>query len=125
LNEGYATSTKGEDKTYFPPLDSAGYAPSIMPNHDEFTCWLCGRNGDMGKLDRHEIYRESFGGADRKRSKGFGLWVYLCHNRCHLHGVHANHELDLKLKREGQRVAMEHYGWTTEEFIEVFGKNYL
>jgi hypothetical protein len=29
------------------------------------------------------------------------------------------------LHRTGQRKAMNEQGWTTEEFIAVFGKNYL
>jgi hypothetical protein len=110
----------------YPHLDRNGYAPSIIPGHDENTCWLCGKNGN-GKLDRHEIVRHSFGGADRKLCKFYGLWVHLCHYPCHegSRGVHADSEIDLRLKQEAQRCAMEHYGWTTEDFVYVFGRNYL
>ena len=34
-------------------------------------------------------------------------------------------ETALRLKQEAQRRAMEAYGWSTEDFIREFGKNYL
>jgi hypothetical protein len=40
-------------------------------------------------------------------------------------GVHFNRELDLALKQAAQKKAMAHYGWTTEDFIKIMGKNYL
>lgn len=97
-----------------------GYSPSILPGHSEHCCWLCGRNG-CGKMDRHEIFH----GAYRSKSKAYGLWVHLCHDECHLNGVHQYAELEKGLKQEGQRLAMEVYGWTTEDFINHFGRNYL
>ena len=109
-------------------LDRNGYAPSIIPGHNEYCCWNCKQNGiSHGGLNRHEIFHEDMGGKLRARSKMSGLWVYLCHDTCHQgpNGVHANAELDDRLKREGQRCAMEEYGWTTEQFVYLFGKNYL
>ena len=88
------------------------------------TCWLCGRNGSTDPLDRHHI----FGGPYRKKSEKYGLVVDLCHNSCHIFGeyaVHRNRETMQMLRRCGQRRAMREQGWTTEEFIKVFGKNYL
>jgi hypothetical protein len=41
------------------------------------------------------------------------------------HGVHFNHEFDMALKRIGQQAAMDYYGWSVEQFREIFGKNYL
>jgi hypothetical protein len=29
------------------------------------------------------------------------------------------------LKRKGQRMAMERYGWSKEQFKDILGKNYL
>jgi len=87
-------------------------------------CWLCGRNGTADPLDEHHI----FGGANRKKSDQYGLVVYLCHNRCHENGrkaVHRNAETMLRLHQEGQRRVMEEQGWSKEEFIWEFGKNYL
>ena len=109
-------------------LDRNGYEKSIIPGHNEWCCWACKQNGMRnGKLDRHECIHNSVGGSLREKSKQYGLWVHLCHNTCHQgpNGVHANRELDLRLKQEAQRCAMKEYGWTTEEFVEIFGKNYL
>lgn len=87
-------------------------------------CFLCGRNGATGPLDRHHI----FGGPFRKKSERLGLVVYLCHNRCHIFGpqaAHQNRETMQKLHEYGQRKAMEEHGWTTDDFIREFGRNYL
>ena len=105
---------------YGQPLNKNGYAPSIMQaglGH----CYRCGRTS--GKLDFHEV----FGAANRQKSKRLGLWCVLCHDGCHLgaYGVHYNAEVMAQLHREGQEAAMEAYGWTREEFIKQFGKNYL
>lgn len=101
-------------------VDKNGYAPSIIPDHSETQCWLCDCNG-RGKMDRHEI----FFGPNREKSKRLGLWVHLCHEDCHLNGVHYSKYLDNLLKAEAQRCAMKEYGWTKEQFIKEIGKNYL
>ena len=90
----------------------------------EKQCWLCGRNGFYYQLDRHHI----FGGPNRKKSEKYGLVVYLCHSECHIFGefaAHRNADTMLKLRRYGQRKAMRENGWTVEDFIREFGKNYL
>lgn len=54
--------------------------------------------------------------------------VDLCHYSCHLFGpnaVHNNPETMLLLHKYGQRKAMRENGWTVEDFIREFGKNYL
>jgi len=87
-------------------------------------CWLCGRNGAQDPLDRHHL----FGGPNREKSEKYGLVVDLCHNRCHIFGpeaAHKNAQTMLLLKQYGQRKAMQEQGWTTEDFIREFGKNYL
>lgn len=87
-------------------------------------CWLCGKNGSSDPLDRHHI----FGGAYRKKSERLGLVVYLCHDSCHIFGemaVHRNKFTMKKIHQYGQKVAMEKYGWTKEQFIQEFGRNYL
>ena len=101
-------------------LDRNGYAPSIIPKHSAERCWWCGANG-RGKMDRHEV----FGGAYREKSKRLGLWVHLCHDSCHLNGVHKHAEWARLTKEEAQQQAMETFGWTIEDFIREFGKNYL
>lgn len=91
----------------------------------EKVCWLCGKNGCCDPLDKHHI----FGGrAFRPKSEKYGLYVYLCHNSCHIFGkeaVHQNKDTMLKLKQYGQRKAMEENGWSVEDFIREFGRNYL
>lgn len=86
-------------------------------------CWLCGRNGAEDPLDRHHI----FGGAYRKKSEKYGLTVPLCHSRCHIFGkmaAHKNAETMQKLHEYGQEKVMREQGWTTEDFIREFGKDY-
>ena len=90
----------------------------------EKCCFLCGRNGYAEPLDRHHI----FGGPNRKKSEHYGLVVYLCHSSCHIFGkeaVHNNADNMLKVKQYGQRKIMQEQGWTVEDFIREFGKNYL
>lgn len=89
---------------------------------DTDCCYIC--YGCREKLDRHEI----FGGANRSKSKRLGLWVTLCHSEHHIFGpgaVHQCREVDLALKRMAQQEAMIRYGWTREDFIREFGRNYL
>ena len=88
---------------------------------DETKCFICGRNGGYWGLDTHHV----FFGALRKKSDEYGLTVRLCHIECHLEGVHKNAKIDRKLKQIAQKRAMKHYGWTTDDFIRIFGKNYL
>ena len=90
---------------------------------DKERCFLCDENAsaDYWGLDKHHV----FGGANRKKSEKYGLTVYIHHDRCHLNGVHKYGFLDKELKRVAQRRAMKHYGWTVEDFIKIFGKNYL
>lgn len=87
-------------------------------------CWLCGRNGMNDPLDRHHI----FPSALRDKSEKYGLVVYLCHDRCHENGkyaAHRNAETRLRLKQYGQKKVMMEQGWTVEDFVREFGKNYL
>ncbi len=83
-------------------------------------CDLCGK---YGNLERHHC----FGGACRKLSEKYGLVVNLCHE-CHNEppdGVHFNSKRMLALRKWVQKQAMEHYGWTVDDFIKIFGRNYL
>lgn len=99
---------------------------SVMTN-DFNHCYICGNFGkiknvpDVLKLDLHEIF---FAG-NREKSKYYGLVVPLCHEKCHQgsNGVHSNRELDLALKRRGQEEFERLY--PGEDFLEVFGRNYL
>ncbi len=87
-------------------------------------CFLCGKNGSSDPLDKHHI----FGGANRKKSERFGLTVDLCHHECHIFGKHAVHNdanVMQRLHEYGQRKAMTEQGWSIEDFIREFGRNYL
>ena len=82
-------------------------------------CYVCGTTQNLHK--HHCI----FGVANRRLSEKYGLWVYLCiyHHTEGKEAVHNNRELDLKLKEECQR-RFEENG-TREEFVKIFGRNYL
>lgn len=83
-------------------------------------CYLC---GSTQWIERHHV----FGGACRKLSEKYGLVVDLCHY-CHnepQNGVHFNREIRERLQAEIQQAAMDRYGWTVEDFIKIFGRNYL
>lgn len=83
-------------------------------------CALCGR---WGPLERHHV----FGGPKRQLSERYGLTVDLCHS-CHNeppNGVHFNLNTRRIIQQEAQRRAMKEQTWSTEDFVRVFGKNYL
>lgn len=87
-------------------------------------CWLCGRNGTGDPLEEHHI----FPGPLRSKSDQYGLTVYLCGDRCHRNGPQSAHrcrETADMLKRYAQQKAMEENGWTLEDWLREFGKNYL
>jgi hypothetical protein len=100
-------------------------AKSIVQNNTE-NCFICKRHKSavLGGLDKHHIYFGSY----RNKSEKYGLFVFICHNECHIFGnksVHRNANVDLALKKYAQAKAMKHYGWSKEQFIEIFGKNYI
>ena len=86
---------------------------------DEKVCWVCGTT--LNLHDHHIIY-----GSRRKQSEIYGLkvWLFARHHNMSNEGVHNDKELDLKLKRMAQEYYEEHYG-TRENWINIFGKNYL
>lgn len=88
---------------------------------DKDRCYICGKNGNIDPLDEHHVYA----GANRKLSEQYGLKVYLCHNSCHLYGVHKDGDMALELKKNVQEKAMKYYGWTVDDFIAIFGKSYI
>ncbi len=90
---------------------------SIMQN--EKACYL---TGYTGSLHKPHIY----GGNGRRHiCEAHGFWCYL---RPDLHnlsdnGVHFNHELDLQLKQECQRIFEQTH--TRDEFMRIIHRNYL
>lgn len=74
-------------------------------------------------LHEHHVFE----GSCRQLSEKYGLKIWLradWHNMSD-YGIHFNKKLDLKVKKEVQKTAMQKYNWTTEDFIRIFGKNYL
>lgn len=88
-------------------------------------CFICKRTETAyNKLDVHHIFQ---GRGRRQISDRYGLTVLLCRN-CHTlseYSVHRNKDVADYLHRYGQEKAMREQGLTKEEFIEIFGKNYL
>lgn len=85
-------------------------------------CYICGSY----PVAWHHIVN---GTANRKKSIKYGLVVFIKpedHNMSE-YGVHnrKGHEFDMYLKKIGQERAMDEYKWTTDEFINIFGKSYI
>ena len=93
-------------------------AKSILQKADR--CLVC-RSSLF--LEEHHVFE----GTRRAKSEKYGLKVKLCpvHHRISNQSVHLNEDINKDLKRWAQRKAMEHYGWTVEDFINLMGKNYL
>lgn len=92
-------------------------AKSIMQT--EKRCYVCGTTYG---LHEHHIF---YGTANRKQSEKHGFKVYLCgrHHNLSEEGVHFDHELDLRIKRDCQSVFEKTH--SREEFMSIIGKNYL
>lgn len=94
-------------------MDRNGYNESLFPTEG---CLICGKHGD---LVRHEVFH----GPNRLKSKRWGCWVQLC-PMCHME-IHARPSGFKWLQAVTQEKAMEVYGWTEEDFRNVFGKSFL
>jgi hypothetical protein len=78
-------------------------------------------------LDYFKFFTETVDRYNKKNSEKYGLLVYLCHY-CHNEppkGVHFSKEEREKLQARVQKTAMKHYGWTTEDFIKIIGRNFV
>lgn len=90
---------------------------SIIQN--EKKCFNCGC--EYG-LEKHHIMA---GVANRKLSEKYGIWVWLCGNKCHrgVDGAQYNKELNLELKQIAQKAFEDIYGH--KMWMDTFRKNYL
>jgi len=81
---------------------------------DKRECMYCGNP----YYDIHHCLE----GAYRNTSVKYGIWIplcRLCHTRVHKHETEMQ-----KIRVMGQRKAMEHYGWSLEEWMEKVGRNF-
>lgn len=85
---------------------------------DEKRCFKC----RTPFVEEHHIF---YGTANRKLSEKYGLKIWLCpkHHRTGEEAAHRNREIDLEYKRMAQTIFEETH--TREEFLKIFGKNYL
>lgn len=92
---------------------------SIMQTEKE--CYIC---STTTWLEEHHVFE---GTANRKLSEKYGLKIYLCHKHHNEppDGIHFDKWLRDRIKVEAQRKFMEYYNKTKEDFIVIFGKNYL
>ena len=92
---------------------------SIIEDKNEKSCFVCGY---AGRTEEHHIFG---GNPNRRLSEKNGLKVHLCymHHKDSKEGVHFNPELMEKLHKIGQKAFEESH--TREEFMRIFGKNYL
>ena len=85
------------------------------------TCFLC---DCWDELETHHIFA---GNPRRKKSDIYGLTVRLCRG-CHQEKNESGHKgkaVREYLHKYGQRKAMIEQGWSKEDFIREFGRNYL
>lgn len=106
--------------------------PQSIMQPDRNMCYLCAlmENDFRDKwTEEHHIF---YGSANRSLSETYGLKVYLCisHHRYAtannpeaIHGNPVSSETDLLLKRMAQRKFERNH--TREEFVKIFGRNYL
>lgn len=92
---------------------------------DEYrTCFLCKRTEtSYNRLEVHHLYQN----GNRNKSDEYGLTVLLCAD-CHRlkpWAAHRSGKTMQYLHEYGQILAQKKYGWTVEEFREVFGANYI
>lgn len=86
----------------------------------ERMCLICGSYN----VEEHHIF---FGKSKRKLSEKYGLKVWLC-NYHHTGSNIAVHGKDGdKLNKELKQLGQKAFEWqhTREEFMQIFGKNYL
>ena len=76
-------------------------------------CYLCGNK----KQELHELVE----GKNRQASMKYGLVIPIC-RKCHTK-VTNDKTLQDKLHKVGQKAFKKHY--KTENFIQIFGENYL
>ena len=92
---------------------------SIMQK--EKRCCICGTTNNLH--EHHVIH----GNANRKLSEKYGLKVWVClEHHTGNNGVHNNAYLDDELKKQAEiKWLLYDYDRSINDFIKIFGKNYL
>lgn len=91
---------------------------SIVQDLDQERCFLC---GSIFNLELHHIMH---GTANRRLSTLYGLTCWLCRNHhTGKFGVHNNAQLNRKLQMAAQKAFEQTH--TRQEWMRIFGKNYL
>lgn len=83
-------------------------------------CYVC---DGYNPTDTHHI----FSGSNRAQSEKFGLTIRVhrvCHEKLHNPTTEGERAYAKWLKEDSQKVAMEYYGWDTEEWLKHFTKNW-
>lgn len=85
----------------------------------EKQCFIC-RTTRL--LEEHHCFG---GNPNRKNSEKYGLKVWLCqeHHQDHKNGVHHNKELMNQIHSIGQEAFEINH--SREEFVQIFGRNYI
>lgn len=88
---------------------------------DKNECYVCGCKYGL------ELHHCIYGMGKRKLADKYGLVVYLCkeHHRTGKNAVHFYKPLDDELKAMAQTKAMNYYGWSIEDWMKIFRRNYL
>ena len=86
----------------------------MIPGDRSDRCFICGR------YCRTEVHHMT-PGVRRKAADKYGLTVYLCRS-CH-RDLHDKGVGDLELRQDAQRYFESSH--SHEEWMEIFGKNYL
>lgn len=83
-------------------------------------CYVC---GTILNIHTHEV----FYGKNKKKSIEDGCCIYLCdtHHNMSDKGIHFDHSLDLKIKKQMEKKWLEIYNKTIDDFIKRYGRNYL
>lgn len=117
------TPLRAKKKYQYKPKKIKPTVSIIQP--DKSYCFLCGSRTSRGldALEEHHIFE---GNGKRSLSEQYGLKIYLCGSKCHREGAGSAHKNKL-VKEMLHRLAQEKFEETRtrDEFVLVFGKNYL
>lgn len=87
----------------------------MLPDDSAEHCYLCGRYGPS------DVHHCIHGTAGRNLADRYGLTVHLCHS-CHMR-LHDTGWMDRHLEQAAQRAFETDH--SHEEWMRIFGKNYL